>query len=105
MSARYLIIWALGLALAAWTAGAAAATPAAPGKALASAQSCTMCHASGGMAKPFSAYAQESDSRLEAAILDPKKALGASTMMPSYRGKLTAAQLAALVAYIKAGGN
>ena len=105
MSGKYLILSGLGLALAASAALASAATPAAQGKRLASAQGCAMCHASGGMAKPFFAYAGESDSQIKAAILEPKKALGASTMMPSYEGKLSAVQLDAIVAYIKAGGN
>lgn len=104
MSVRHLILSGLGLALAA-SAARAPAAPAAEGKRLAGAQGCLMCHASGGVAKPLSAYAGQSDGQLEAAILDPKKALGASTMMPSYQGKLTAAQLGAIVAYIKAGGD
>ncbi len=105
MSTRGLILSGLGLALAASAAMASAATPAAEGKALASSQGCDMCHVAGGMAKPLSSYVGDSDSRLEAAILDPKKALGANVMMPPFRGKLSAAQLAALVAYIKAGGR
>ena len=104
MSVKYLILSGLGVALAA-SAALASAAPAAQGKQLASAQGCAMCHASGGMAKPFSAYAAEPDSQIKAAILEPKKALGASTMMPSYEGKLSAVQLDAIVAYIKAGGN
>lgn len=108
MSARYVILSGLALALAASGAPALAAAPAASaarGKELAKAQSCTMCHVSGGMAKPFSAYSGKSAGRLKDAILDPKKTLGASTMMPPYKGKLSAGQLDALVAFIKAGGD
>ncbi len=105
MSMRGLILSGLGLALAASAALASAATPAAAGKALASSQGCVMCHAAGGMAKPLSSYVGDSDDRLEEAILEPKKALGPATMMPPFQGKLSAAQLAALVAYIKAGGR
>jgi len=108
MSVKYLLMSGLALALAASAAPALAGAPAASaaqGKKLASAQSCTMCHVKGGMAKPFSAYADKSASRLKDAILDPKKTLGASTMMPPYQGKLSAEQLDALVAYIKAGGH
>ncbi len=105
MSMRYLIPAAAGLALAASAAIASAATPVAQGKQLATAQGCLMCHASGGMAKPLSSYAGDSVSRLKTAILDPQKALGAATMMPPFQGKLSAAQLAALVAFIKAGAH
>ena len=105
MSTRGLILSGLGLALAASAAMASATTSAAEGKALASSQGCVMCHAAGGMAKPLSSYAGDSDSQLEEAILDPNKALGSDTMMPPFEGKLSAAQLAALVAYIKAGGR
>lgn len=105
MSVRYLILSGLGLALAASMPAWASTPSVAQGKELASAQGCAMCHASGGMAKPFSAYAGKSASALKAAILDPKKALGASTMMPPYQGKLSAAQLDALVAYIKESGH
>lgn len=111
MSVRIVILSGLALALTAPVApapaapAAAAAPSAAQGKQVASAQSCTMCHVSGGMAKPFSAYAGESATRLKAAILDPKKTLGASTMMPPYEGKLSAGQLDALVAFIKSGGH
>jgi mono/diheme cytochrome c family protein len=105
MSTRGLILSGLGLALAASAAVASAAAPAAEGKVLASSQGCIMCHAAGGMAKPLSSYVGDSDRRLEEAILDPNKALGSATMMPPFQGKLSAAQLAALVAYIKAGGQ
>lgn len=105
MSVRYVILSGLALALAASMPAWASTSSVAQGKKLASAQGCAMCHASGGMAKPFSAYAGKSASALKEAILDPKKALGASTMMPPYQGKLSAAQLDALVAYIKESGH
>jgi mono/diheme cytochrome c family protein len=105
MSTRGLILSALGLVLAASAAVASAGAPAAEGKALASSQGCIMCHAAGGMAKPLSSYVGDSARRLEEAILDPQRALGPATAMPAFQGKLSAAQLAALIAYIKAGGG
>ncbi len=106
MRMKHPILAALALTLAASAAiASAAAPPAAEGRELANSQSCLMCHASGAVAKPLSAYTSDSEAQLQAAILDPKKALGSSTMMPSYEGKLSAGQLAALVAYIKAGGH
>lgn len=104
MSSRELILSGLGLALLAPAVIVSAATPsAARGKALARAQGCLMCHASGGMAKPLSRYAGDSAGQLKKAILNPKKTLGPSTMMPSYEAKVSPAELDALVAFIKAG--
>lgn len=102
MRIRGLILAALGLA-SGISAVASAAPSVAEGKQLASSQSCLMCHASGAMAKPLAAYRSDSEAQLKAAILDPKKALGAATMMPSYQGRLSAEQLDSLLAYIKAG--
>jgi cytochrome c553 len=106
MSIRILTLSAL-VALAA-SATALADSPAASvaqGKQLVNSQGCAMCHHSPGMAKPLSSFAGDSVSQLEAIILDPKKALGPSTMMPPYEGKLTAAQVDAIAAFIKAGGS
>ncbi len=105
MSMRSVFVSAAGLALAASAGIASAASPVVAGRQLASSQNCLMCHASGGAAKPLSAYAGDSAGQLDAAILDPKKALGPATMMPSYQGRLSGEQLAALVAFIKAGGK
>lgn len=107
MSIRILTLSAL-VALAASATTALADTPAAAvaqGKQLVNSQGCAMCHHSPGMAKPLSTYAGKSASQLEATILDPKKVLGPSTMMPPFEGKLTTAQVDAIAAFIKAGGS
>ncbi len=107
MSMRLLSLPALA-ALAAATAIALADAPAgshADAKQLVDSKGCGLCHKSGGLAKPLSAYAGGDPDRIRGAILDPKKTLGASTMMPAFQGKLTDAETDALVAFIKAGGS
>lgn len=105
MNARCLILSALALVLVSSVAVASALPGAAAGKKLVSSQGCAMCHQAGGIAKPLSAYAGKPASKLKAAMLEPKKVLGSTTMMPSYRGKLSTAQLDAVVAFIKAGAR
>ena len=84
----------------------AGATPAvSSGRQLVKALTCTSCHQQGGLAQALSAYAGKPADALKAALIDPKKALGASTMMPSYQGKLSRSELDAVVAYLKAGGK
>jgi cytochrome c553 len=106
MNLRFLFLSGL-VPFAASASIAVADTPASSAqvKQLLDSQSCTLCHHNPGMAKPLSAYTGSSPARLKGAILDPKKTLGASTTMPSYEGKLTASQVDALVAFIKAGGS
>ena len=84
----------------------ATATPAVTsGRQLVKSLSCTTCHQQGGLAQALSAYAGKPADALKAALVDPKKALGPSTMMPSYQGRLSPSQLDAVVAYLEAGGK
>ena len=95
------------LVLAASAGSAATATPAvSSGRQLVKTLACTTCHQQGGLAPALSAYAGKPPDALKAALIDPKKALGPSTMMPSYGGgKLSPSELDAVVVYLEAGGR
>lgn len=108
MNLRKLTLLSLWATLAAAALAQAVDAPAdkpAAGKQLVGTLGCALCHqveGQGGKAgQPLSSYAGKPASELEAALLDPKKVLGPSAMMPSYQSLLTPAQLDAVVAYIK----
>ena len=76
------------------------------GQQLVAKNGCSLCHQvegqGGQTAKPLSTYADAPDSEIKAALLDPKTALGRTTKMQSYQGKLSDAELLQVTAYIKA---
>lgn len=105
MSARSLTLTALLIVISASAAAGAADAPAGAvtaGKQLVDTNGCATCHQSGGLAPALSTFSGKPASELEAALLDPQKAFGPSTTMPSYKDKLSASEVAAIVAFIKA---
>ena len=98
--------WTVFSVVLASAGGTASATPAVTsGRQLVKTLTCTTCHQQGGLAQALSAYAGKPAVALKAALIDPKKALGPATMMPSYQGKLSPSELDAVVAYLEAGGK
>jgi cytochrome c oxidase subunit 2 len=89
--------------------GAARLTQADPvedGKKIVEAKKCSICHAhegkGGKTGKPMAELAADrSDDFLKGSLLDPKKTIAADTKMPSYQGKLTDDEVAAVIAYMK----
>lgn len=79
--------------------------PVALGKQLVGEKHCSLCHQidgrGGHSGKPMYEYADKTDVELKAGLLDPKKTIGPSTKMPSYKDKLTDDEIQAVIAYIK----
>ena len=78
----------------------------AKGKEIVTAKKCSICHAvegkGGKIGKPMNELAKDkTDAFLLEAMVDPKKAIGPDTKMPSYKGKLTDDEIKACVEYIK----
>ena len=72
------------------------------GKQLVDKKKCSICHAVGKSAKPFAeGVAGKTDEYLTGAMVDPKKTIGPDTKMPSYKDKLTADEVKAVIEYIK----
>ncbi len=74
------------------------------GKQIVAQKHCAVCHVfdgkGGKIGKPMADSAGKPDDILKAAMLDPKKAIGPSTMMPAV--KLSEDDFKAVIAYIKA---
>ena len=83
----------------------AAEKPAEPGRALAE-KKCRMCHeldGKGGKAgQPLKGIADgKSDEQLRAVLLNPKRALGPKTKMPSFARKLSGDEEQAIIEFVK----
>jgi mono/diheme cytochrome c family protein len=78
----------------------------AQGKQLVEQKKCSICHSidgkGGKIGKPLNGVAEgKTDDFLGQALLDPKKAIAPDTKMPSYKDKLKAEEVKAVVEYLK----
>lgn len=80
--------------------------PVAVGRDLAVKHKCSMCHKiddkGGKMGQPLNGIAKDkTDDYLRGSLMDPKATIDPKTKMPSYKDKLTAEEVEALIAYMK----
>ena len=76
------------------------------GRQLVEQKKCSICHSidgkGGKIGKPLNGIAEgKTDDFLGQALSDPKKAIAPDTKMPSYRDKLKAEEVKAVVEYLK----
>jgi mono/diheme cytochrome c family protein len=97
--AMVLSLLLIGISVPAWAQGNAA-----NGKALVESKKCALCHkADSKLGKPLEQLGGDTDAKIKAALLDPKKTLGPQVKMPAY--KLTDAEVADIIAYLKSCGK
>jgi mono/diheme cytochrome c family protein len=104
MKSLLTVVTVLGLLLMGISASAWAQGDAAKGKALVESKKCALCHkANSKLGKPLEQLGGDTDAKIKAALLDPKKTLGPQVKMPAY--KLTDAEVADIIAYLKSCGK
>ena len=78
----------------------------AKGKEIVEKLKCSICHAIDGKGskrfKPLNGITEDhSDEFLRGSLVTPKETLGADTKMPSYKGKMSDEEVAAVILYMK----